>query len=447
MFLAFKKRKRSEEGDAAASVPSNAITPEMVTSIAVEAASVGREAAELNGVVEDVAGQSGRHVETFKELSGQLQSILSANRMISDATQASGTHVRSARDAVGKVGEGVSGVVDTLRQVASAASDITQIAMQTRLVAFNASVEAKRAGEAGKGFAVVAEAVKDLAAKVEESSKLIMSTVSQLDKRVGELAREISSDDQSEEASFHAALTRSETSVGVIADAAQENLAQCEQILDTMQNLATQVDQGARSLNDARERTAAFLKLSENLMELSAVEGVETEDTPYIAAVREGAAKIGALYEDAIRSGAISASDLFDESYQPIIGTNPQQFSTRFLSFTDRTLPDIQERLALLSPKVVFCASVDRNGYLPTHNLKFSKPQGGDPVWNAANCRNRRMFNDRTGLAAGRNTRKFLLQTYRRDMGGGKFVLMKDLSAPIYVDGRHWGGLRMAYQF
>jgi len=32
-------------------------------------------------------------------------------------------------------------------------------------------------------------------------------------------------------------------------------------------------------------------------------------------------------------------------------------------------------------------------------------------------------------------------------MGGGRFVLMKDLSAPIYVQGRHWGGLRMGYQF
>jgi methyl-accepting chemotaxis protein len=57
------------------------------------------------------------------------------------------------------------------------------------------------------------------------------------------------------------------------------------------------------------------------------------------------------------------------------------------------------------------------------------------------------VFQDRTGLAAARSTRPFLLQTYRRDMGGGQFALMKDLSAPITVQGRHWGGLRIAYQF
>src|SRR5262249_21169774 len=157
--------------------------------------------------------------------------------------------------------------------------------------------------------------------------------------------------------------------------------------------------------------------------------------------------RIAQIFELAIRDGRISAADLFDRTYVPIAGSNPQQVMTRFVALTDRELPAIQEPLLTLSNKVVFCAAVDHNGYLPTHNKKYSHPQGADPVWNAANCRNRRVFSDRTGLAAGRNTRRFLLQTYRRDMGGGRFVLMKDLSAPIYVQGRHWGGFRMGYQF
>jgi methyl-accepting chemotaxis protein len=55
------------------------------------------------------------------------------------------------------------------------------------------------------------------------------------------------------------------------------------------------------------------------------------------------------------------------------------------------------------------------------------------------------MFNDRVGLGAGQNTKPFLVQTYRRDMGGGKTVVMLDVSSPIKVKGRHWGGLRIAY--
>jgi methyl-accepting chemotaxis protein len=48
-------------------------------------------------------------------------------------------------------------------------------------------------------------------------------------------------------------------------------------------------------------------------------------------------------------------------------------------------------------------------------------------------------------LAAGRNDRRFLLQTYCRELADGRQVMMKDLSAPIRVDGRLWGSLRLGY--
>ena len=50
------------------------------------------------------------------------------------------------------------------------------------------------------------------------------------------------------------------------------------------------------------------------------------------------------------------------------------------------------------------------------------------------------------GLKAGRSEKPFLVQTYRRNMGGGNFALMKDASGPIYVKGRHWGGIRCGYK-
>ena len=53
---------------------------------------------------------------------------------------------------------------------------------------------------------------------------------------------------------------------------------------------------------------------------------------------------------------------------------------------------------------------------------------------------------DRAVQKVAANTKPFLLQTYRRDMGAGKFVLMKDLSAPIFVNGRHWGAFRVGFR-
>jgi methyl-accepting chemotaxis protein len=211
--------------------------------------------------------------------------------------------------------------------------------------------------------------------------------------------------------------------------------------------MAASVAASADTLKRVNANTRHFLKASENLVEITNECGAVTPDTPFIEAVQDGAARLSALLAEAVARGRISMADLFDDRYQAVAGSNPPQVTTRFVALTDELFPPVQEALLAFDPKVVFCAAVDRNGYLPTHNAKFSQPQGKDPVWNAAHARNRRVFDDRTGLAAGRNERRFLLQTYRRDMGGGQRVLMKDLSAPITVQGRHWGGLRLAYSF
>lgn len=145
-----------------------------------------------------------------------------------------------------------------------------------------------------------------------------------------------------------------------------------------------------------------------------------------------------------LEGGRISIENLFDTDYKIIPGTNPRQVRTKNLEFLEGVLPVIIEPVLLHNSSISFCVAVDFNGYLPVHNAKFSKPQGSDPVWNAVNSRNRRVFDDNTGLLAARNKKPFLTQTYPRDMGDGKFEFMMDISAPIMIQGRHWGATRMA---
>jgi methyl-accepting chemotaxis protein len=171
------------------------------------------------------------------------------------------------------------------------------------------------------------------------------------------------------------------------------------------------------------------------------------EDRDFAARVQAGARAVEARLEAALATGRVTLEDLFDVDYQPVAGSEPQQFTTRFTAICDAELPAIQEPLKAASPRIVFAAAMDRNAYLPTHNRAFSAPQRpGDPVWNAAHCRNRRKFDDRAGLAAARNTKPILAQSYHRDMGNGAFVMLKEVDAPITVRGRHWGCLRLAYR-
>ena len=171
------------------------------------------------------------------------------------------------------------------------------------------------------------------------------------------------------------------------------------------------------------------------------------ENIEFVTRAMEAGKQLNRMFEQAVSSGAISIDDLFDENYVEIPGTNPKQYRTKALDWADRTLPAFQEAFLAKDPRMVFCVMIDRNGYLPVHNRIYSQPQRpGDEAWNTANSRNRRIFNDPAGLAAGRNTRCYLIQSYARDMGKGVTVMMREIDVPVAVRGRHWGGFRTAYK-
>ena len=168
---------------------------------------------------------------------------------------------------------------------------------------------------------------------------------------------------------------------------------------------------------------------------------IHDENTEFVTRAMEAGTALTSMFEQAVASGAISIDDMFDDDYVEIAGTNPLQHRTRILGWADRALPPFQEAFLARDPRMVFCVMIDRNGYLPVHNKIYSHPQRpGDVAWNTANSRNRRIFNDAAGLAAGRNLRSYLIQSYARDMGNGKTIMMREIDVPIRVNGRHWGG-------
>lgn len=156
----------------------------------------------------------------------------------------------------------------------------------------------------------------------------------------------------------------------------------------------------------------------------------------------ECAAQILDQFNLLLTSGQLSMAQLFDTFYIPIAGTDPQKFHTQYDQKVDGILRPILDDCLAREPKFIFVVAVDRNGYLPTHNSKYSQPMTGDPDVDAKGNRTKRIFSDRTGLAAARNQGPYLLQRYSRDTG----EIMTDLSVPIHIKGRHWGALRIGYK-
>jgi methyl-accepting chemotaxis protein len=370
-----------------------------------------------------------------------LQQAINDMRQMSSRTQETSSHVAKLTESSGRIQE--------ITQV------IEGIAGQINLLALNAAIEAARAGEQGRGFAVVADEVRKLAERTSTATGQIGTMVTEIHAETAEAVATMSSLAEEVEqgvckvekvgAQLDGILQYSsalEEQVRSIAEGAENNHNQVGQISGALTQMREELGNIETEMKEVSDQAMALSDLSEGLHESLAELNLDTIHGRMCQAAREAADQIERVFEQTIQAGQIKREDLFDRNYRPVANTNPQKFTTRFDEFTDRVLPDIQERTLQQHPEIIYAAATDTSGYIPTHNKKFSKPLTGNYDTDLASNRTKRLFNDRTGSRCGNHTKKLLLQTYKRDTG----EIMHDISVPIFIAGKHWGGFRMGYK-
>src|SRR5580692_3905468 len=366
---------------------------------------LGVELADVAGNLKEVAGRVATQSGLFGHLQKTAETMVAANHDIATASKAVQSassaavdeitqsrtavdtavkHIAALIEAVGRIEKRLGSVGTALSQVAKVSHSIEAIAKQTNLLALNATIEAARAGAAGKGFAVVASEVKSLAEATRQATHQIGETVKDLDGQVGGLIGESgdaslraksAGDGAQQIQSIIVRVQDGFTAVGReidgVAKAATSNLAHCDLVIDELGNLAKGVDLSSTELKHADDRVAKLLDVSEGLIELIASSGVETSDAPLIRVVIDTAEQISAAFEAAIERGEIRLEQLMDEKYREIAGTDPQQYLTDYVDFTDRILPPIQDPVQKFDPRIAFCVAWAKGGYLPTHNPNY----------------------------------------------------------------------------
>ena len=449
-----------------------------IEALATDAGSLSLELADVAANVETVSAAAMSETAAFQEIRASTAELLASTRASADSARAAGD---AAREASTAASESRSRIADSLEEAQSlahwsastaeqltaaqgvltelrkAAAQLQGMAQQTQILSLNARIEAARSGEHGRGFAVIADNVRSLADGAQRTTKEIDARMQELSSAIDRLAADsIAAAEQAGKVDAGSQMIRDELErvtsavataserVAVIVEGAAEAEVALKDVDGAIDSVTRDADEQTSNISQARDRINALRETAERMMLHSAQTGVETHDARMIRLTQDGGRRFQQLFEEAIVSGELTTQDLFDEDYQSVRGSNPEQFRTRHCEFTDRVAPQIQEPILDSDPAIRGSCLHDRNGHRPTMNSAFSQPQGPDPAWNAKHARSKGFATDAAGLAASHNTEPILLRTYRRT-AMGSVELTKEASVPIFVRGRHWGCLRTVY--
>lgn len=151
-------------------------------------------------------------------------------------------------------------------------------------------------------------------------------------------------------------------------------------------------------------------------------------------AAQTGAVTLGLFFEEAITNGVLTEAEVFDTAYRMIPDSDPARYHTAYDDYADRVSRAWFHSYLNNNDSILYVAAVDQNGYVPAHQA-VSAEGGPDGFLDGGKC----IFDDEVGMAAARNEEPCLVQEYR--CAAGETVW--DLSAPVYVNGQHWGAFRV----
>jgi len=207
----------------------------------------------------DLSAHTNNEARVLQQTTQAMEALTDEVKRNSRNAQEAGEMASQAVEAARQGSQTMHGVVETMRALSEAStqiSDITSviegIAFQTNILALNAAVEAARAGEQGKGFAVVASEVRSLAQRSATAAKEInvligqsTDTVQRGVDRVGEAGKAMGV--------ILDSITQTTTTMNGIVQASAEQTERIEQVAQILARLDEDTQKNAQRVEEVSE--------------------------------------------------------------------------------------------------------------------------------------------------------------------------------------------------
>lgn len=435
--------------------------------VALSATRVRKVTLEAGEVAERQESQAQQVFQSSSEATQAIGEIASTTLTINEhnsdnltRVNQSGDELRKVLEQIRAIREQVTGFQDSVDQLLANSASMTEIVStvqgfsdQTNLLALNASIEAARAGEAGRGFAVVADEVRILAQKVSEATSEIDASINKMKGLVG-------STNQSAK-QILGYVENTESYISSTSDNFATLISQFEAVGSQLTGISAALDELAYTNKESHNHVAEITQMSEGIRTEMAQSRtysdqleMATEETQELLSRFiigfggfENMIQTGRGWAEQVNSALASLEaqglNMFDERYKRTNeGQLPEKYDLPYTDAYERLLRPMFDGFVSQRPEFIYAIAVDRNGYAPAHHTKVSNPITGNFSVDNLKSRHRRIFaGNRAEQRRASHTEPFLLQTFIRDTG----EVLNDLSIPLYINGRHWGGLIMGF--
>lgn len=246
------------------------------------ATQISSTVAELSNVTNSQAAAATQQASSISETTTTLQEIKSTSLQTLDKAQALGSSAERTKlessqglvavqqsiagmESIRKQVEEIANTIQALQKQNQQIGEITEVvndlALQSKILAMNASIEAAKAGEAGKGFAVVAGEVKELAEQSQESTDQVQKILQDIHTAT-DLAVKATKEGSEGMDNGISLVERTGEVMQALSEVIQDTMRASEQIVAAVRQEASGIDQVTHAMTDINKSVQTFVSSS-----------------------------------------------------------------------------------------------------------------------------------------------------------------------------------------